>query len=177
MFSPLSESFRIFSCPWCLRNFRVCVWREGGREEDRDRWRDRRRERETKRNWLICLAKHLNCQFEGLCLPSTLGNRLVFVHFCCPVFSFCLEFLLFGLGTSQSDNLSRLFLTCFLVPHAFVLHFRQPYWIYFLTLLLNCSGIFNFRECFHGFMIAAFTAYCSLFYCCNIFPNFSEDAN
>lgn len=91
----LSESFRIFSCPWYFKNSQVCVCvrahvrlcacvcQEMEEEEETERWQrkrvgGRRRELKTQEEGegLIELAKQLwNSQLETWVLPSSWGNR------------------------------------------------------------------------------------------------------
>ena len=90
----LSESFSIFSCPQCFRNFHVCAHthvhvcacvrlperrKKGGSETEieTDGKTGAEKRREWRRDWLINLAKHLNCQFEDFYFPSALGSHLV----------------------------------------------------------------------------------------------------
>ena len=59
MFSPFSESFRIFSCPWCFKKFPgVCVERrrEGGRQRQTERQAQRKGDKEE---WIDMSCKAL----------------------------------------------------------------------------------------------------------------------
>lgn len=119
-------------------------------------------------------------------LPSSLRNRSSCL-LTCQLLLLCFLFLprmsTFGCWTSRNDYLCRPFRACFLLLQVLLLHCRHSYWIYFLTLLLNCCfGIFNSKNAFmvpdyFVFVFVFFIVYCSLFYCCNFFLNFSEDSN